>query len=329
MSTDQKIVAVTGASGYVAAEVVYQLLEKGYTVHGTVRNKSKSQDLVEAFSVDGKPNPRLVIFEADLLKEGSFDEAFKGVDYVLHTASPVIVQSENPQKEIVGPALNGTKNVLASVEKFDTIKQIVITSSVVAIMNSTEDPNYICDEKDWNNQTSVESSPYPHSKVLAEKAAWDWYKGKENKIKLSIINPSFVLGRVHFKRTESFGINLVRSLISGDFHENGAPGALNYSIVNIRDVADAHIKSFELGKTGRFIVSTRDPVPLLELSEYLKKDFPNNPLPTKYQGELSKDNFKFTSDRANKELGIKITGPEDSIREMGQSLVKFDLVKKL
>jgi nucleoside-diphosphate-sugar epimerase len=77
-------------SRYVASQLVKQLLEKGYNVKGTVRslaNKEKHEHL-EAL---GSALPgRLSLHEADLLKEGSFDEIIQGVDYVFHTASPFI-----------------------------------------------------------------------------------------------------------------------------------------------------------------------------------------------------------------------------------------------
>lgn len=98
------VAVVTGAAGFVAGELIHQLLEKGYTVRGTVRSIEKAKDLQEAF-------PQLILYEADLLKEGSFDEAFKGADFVFHTASPFLRSWSDPQKDFVDPALLGTKNV--------------------------------------------------------------------------------------------------------------------------------------------------------------------------------------------------------------------------
>jgi nucleoside-diphosphate-sugar epimerase len=110
-----KVVAVTGAAGFVAGrctrcyslnsgELIHQLLDRGYTVRGTVRSKERATTLQEAF-------PQLILYEADLLKEGSFDECFRGVEYVFHTASPFLNAFEDPQRDLVDPALIGTKNV--------------------------------------------------------------------------------------------------------------------------------------------------------------------------------------------------------------------------
>jgi len=67
-------VAVTGASGYIAGEVIKQLLAKGYRVKGSVRNvhdETKTRHLKEVF-------PKLELFEADLLADGSFDQGLEG-----------------------------------------------------------------------------------------------------------------------------------------------------------------------------------------------------------------------------------------------------------
>lgn len=72
----------------------------------------------------------LTLFEADLLKEGSFDEAVRGADYVFHTASPFIREVVDAQRDLVDPAVKGTLNVLASVAKSKaTVKRVALTSS--------------------------------------------------------------------------------------------------------------------------------------------------------------------------------------------------------
>jgi len=107
-------VAVTGASGYIAGPIINLLFERGYQVKASVRSLSdptKTSHLKTLF-------PSLQLFEADLLKEGSFDEAFKDCDFVIHTASPFQLQVSDPQKDLVDPALKGTLNVLNAVKKF-------------------------------------------------------------------------------------------------------------------------------------------------------------------------------------------------------------------
>lgn len=78
-------------------------------------------------------------FAADLLKEGSFDEACKGCAVIFHTASPFALSVKDPQKDLVDPAVKGTENVLTSASKTPSVTRVVVTSSVVAMYNHASD----------------------------------------------------------------------------------------------------------------------------------------------------------------------------------------------
>lgn len=126
------VVCITGISGYIATELCKQLLEKGYTVRGTVRSLKNAQKVEHLKKLGDALPGKLELFEADLMVGGSFDNVMDGVDYVFHTASPYSFSVEDPQKDLVDPALKGTNNVLNSVAKHkETIKRVVLTSSVV------------------------------------------------------------------------------------------------------------------------------------------------------------------------------------------------------
>ena len=130
----EKTVCVTGASGFIAGHVIEQLIKAGYNVRGTVRslsNEERIQHLRSQFS--GK----LELFEADLLKEGSFDDAVKGCSVVFHTASPFQLQVNDPQKDLVEPALKGTLNVLESAKKAG-ITKVIVTSSIAAVVGEND-----------------------------------------------------------------------------------------------------------------------------------------------------------------------------------------------
>ena len=126
-----KIVCVTGASGFLGSHVVRILLEKGYTVHGTVRNVSDPKKTRHLTSLPGA-SERLHLFSAELLIADSFMEAFANCTGVFHTASPFFL-SKTTMEEMVDPALKGTLNVLNTVSKNPSIKRVVITSSTAAV----------------------------------------------------------------------------------------------------------------------------------------------------------------------------------------------------
>ncbi|CAE7756984.1 TKPR1 [Symbiodinium sp. KB8] len=126
-------VCVTGASGFLASELVKQLLERGYTVHGTVRSL-KNPDKVDHLKKLKGADERLKLFEADLLKEESFKEPVKGCSCVFHTASPFYMENiEDPEKEMYAPAVQGTLSVLRAANEEASVSRVVLTSSTASV----------------------------------------------------------------------------------------------------------------------------------------------------------------------------------------------------
>src|SRR5580765_4206043 len=130
MRTD-KPVCVTGASGFIAAHIVRELLERGYRVRGTVRSLRQPGKYTFLTQLPGAAD-RLELVEADLLAPGSYDAAVAGCDVVMHTASPYLIDVKDPQRDLVDPAVKGTLNVLTSA-KAAGVGRVVLTSSMSAI----------------------------------------------------------------------------------------------------------------------------------------------------------------------------------------------------
>ena len=162
----QAPVLVTGASGYVASWLVKYLLEAGHTVHGTVRDPAKPKGLEHLAALSAAHPGQLKLFKADLLTAGDYDAAMQGCELVMHTASPFVISGlKNNYEELVRPALEGTKNVLDSVNRTASVKRVVLTSSVVSIYGDNVDglqvPKGIFTEEHWNTSSSVDHQPAP------------------------------------------------------------------------------------------------------------------------------------------------------------------------
>ncbi|WKA01731.1 hypothetical protein VitviT2T_019998 [Vitis vinifera] len=197
MSGQGKVVCVTGASGYIASWLVKLLLQCGYTVKATVRDPRQISSQLQNFSF---PTPlaiktehllalegakeRLHLFKANLLEEGSFDSVVDGCDGVFHTASPVVMIVDDPQAQLIDPALEGTMSVLGSCAKVPSVKRVVVTSSMasVAFNGKPLAPDVLVDESWFSDPVFCEKSKlwYMLSKTLAEEAAWKF--AKENGI---------------------------------------------------------------------------------------------------------------------------------------------------
>jgi len=327
MVLSKGLVAVTGASGYIGSWCIKYLAENGYQVRGTVRslkNPVKVQHLQDMKEV-------VQLFEADLLVEGSFDDCFAGCSAVFHVASPFQLAVDDPQKDLIDPAVKGTLNVLQSCKKAG-ITRVVLTSSSAAILEQdifAEPEKYegkIFTEEDWNTTATLEKSPYFLSKVKAEKVAWAYCQ--ENDIKLTTINPSFVMGPPLSARTDSTSISMIMAIMKGFFLKDGLPNA-PYSIVDVRTVAEAHVLALEnkQAENERIFVGGTNALSMLDLTNYLRLDQRLAALnmashfagPVK--GYATHDNSK-----AVKLLGLTFKPPAVAVIELGNFLVDNGIV---
>jgi nucleoside-diphosphate-sugar epimerase len=313
---------VTGASGFIATELVKQLLEKGYNVRATVRSISNKDKVAHLEKLADALPGTLALHEADLLKEGSFDEVVKGADFVFHTASPFLSSHEDPYKELIEPAVNGTKNVLGAVAKNkSSVKRTVLTSSFAAVAKAkagpSNPPRYT--EKDWNDESTAEDGAYRASKALAEKAAWEI--SKKEGFELAVINPTFVLGPIISGRTDATSIQKVKSILEG-----GDPTIIAW-VCDVRDIARAHILAAETpsAKGQRFIVSQADTHSPKFFTDTLKARFPGYKIK---DGEGKPTEPVLDNTNALQNLGLgKLIDPANSIIDMAVTLIQKGLVK--
>ena len=169
MTEHKSTFVVTGANGFIAAHVVAQLLARGERVRATVRNPDKAAELAYLRALPGADS-RLELVKADLMSEGAFDDVVQGADFVLHMASPFVIDAKDPQKDLVDPAVSGTTSVLKSCAKSPSVKRVVLTSSMAAITDEP-DSDHTLTEADWNTKSTLERNAYYLSKTLAERAA--------------------------------------------------------------------------------------------------------------------------------------------------------------
>lgn len=268
-------VLVTGASGYVAGWIVKALLDQGHTVHGTVRDPDNRKSVAHLHALaEGAPGT-LKLFKADLLDAGSFDEATRGCDIVMHTASPFIIEGfDDAHEALVRPAVEGTRNVLDAVNKHDSVRRVVLTSSVAAIYGDNVDlaraGKRAFDESDWNTTSSVDHNPYQYSKVAAEREAWSMH-GQQDRWQLTTINPGMVFGPSLTTASKSASIDTLRQMGDGRLR-TGVPD-LGFGVVDVRDVADAHVlAAFAESIEPRHIL-VNDTLSMLAIARILRHAF--------------------------------------------------------
>lgn len=176
---------------------------------------------------------------------------------VFHTASPFKLDVEKPQKDLVEPALEGTRNVLQEVNRTPSVQRVVLTSSCAAIYGDNADleatPEGRFTEKIWNTTSSLDHQPYAYSKTVAEKEAWRIHDA-QHRWEMVTINPSLVLGPGINPYATSESFTIIRQLGDGSL-KSGVP-RMGFGVVDVRDVAEAHFRAaFTPGARGRYIIS--------------------------------------------------------------------------
>ncbi|XP_024187340.1 phenylacetaldehyde reductase [Rosa chinensis] len=324
MSGERKVVCVTGASGFIASWLVKLLLQRGYVVKATVRDPNNPKKTEHLLSLEGAEE-RLHLFKADLLEEGSFDLVVDGCEGVFHTASPVLFSSiSDPQAELIDPAVKGTLNVLKSCVKFPTIKRVVLTSSMAAVvLNGTPlTSNVVVDETWFSDPLLCQELKewYFLSKTLAEEAAWKF--AKENGIDMVTINPAYVMGPP-LQPTLNLSVEMVLDL-KKDI--NGVAIA-NYTSTDVRDVASAHIQAFEVpSASGRYCL-VANVTPIHEALKILKELHPSLCPPEICEHDTpSAPEFQISQEKA-KSLGVSFLPLEVSLRDTVECLKEKGFLK--
>jgi nucleoside-diphosphate-sugar epimerase len=144
----------------------------------------------------------------------------------------------NPSEDqVVKPAVEGTLNVLEACLKHQ-VKKVVVTSSVAAVWYGNWDK--VVNEDDWSIETACGS--YEKSKLRAERLVWDFWRKHKGKLEIATICPGFIVGPCY-----TLGGGASEEMVT-ELMLNKVPGIpkLGFGVVDVRDVAFAHIKAMEI-----------------------------------------------------------------------------------
>jgi len=201
-------VFVTGASGFIAKHILRELLAQGYDVRASVRSDKRRRDLVGLF-----PDASLEFATLDLTKDEGWQDALKGCDVLIHTASPFPLTEPKDPQDLIRPAVDGTLRALRAARDAG-ITRVILTSSCAAIYKQADKPKMQpSDETNWTTPDDPSVGAYEASKTLAEKAAWDFVADHPD-IALTTINPGAVFGPPMDARYGS-SLELVEQLMTG------------------------------------------------------------------------------------------------------------------
>ncbi len=266
-------VVVTGASGYIGSHIVANLLARGEAVRATVRDVTDPERVAHLEALPIADGGSLDIVEMDLFDAASVDAAIAGASDLIHTAASVIVRSKDPQRKIVDPSVIGTENVVAAVEKAGTVERFVHTSSTAAIrpMNYRDGMTLTTDT--WADDATLEDNPYGLAKVSSERIVRGWHAAQpaESRPRLVTIHPCMVFGPPMSPRHLRGSLALLMAMVR---RETPLNLPMQVSIVDVRDVAEAHVRALTGGEEeGRYLVVAGDMM-MGDMAKALKKAHP-------------------------------------------------------
>uniref|UniRef100_K3WG88 FYVE-type domain-containing protein n=1 Tax=Globisporangium ultimum (strain ATCC 200006 / CBS 805.95 / DAOM BR144) TaxID=431595 RepID=K3WG88_GLOUD len=357
-SLSVKPICVTGVDGFLASWIVCELLKRGYRVRGTVQNRK--DDVSGIMALPAAKN-NFTIVETSLLTPEACDMAVQGCDFVIHTGTPSSCSVRDPLSEQQEPGVHSIGSRMHCIIPMMTnfiqacararVKRVVLTSSVAAMADSVS-PHSIVNDACWNISSSLERNPHFLSLKLAEEAAWQLVDQlpRDRRIDLVTINPGTLFGPALSKGKLAPGNQVIYDLITGQY---SALVDLNWSMVDVRDCALAHIAALENSEArGRYIcvnktVWMKEIVDILSHNGYSGRDLPwrvglpnwvaRLPAYSAQLGQVGAALYAYEpnmarpspylSDKINDVLNVQFRRPRDSIIESANDLLKWGLIK--
>lgn len=256
-------VLVTGATGYIGQHCAAELLRQGFEVVGTIRSRKKAE-ATRAALAKVSPVDRLSFAEADLMSDKGWDAAAQGCTFAMHVASPFVLAEPKDENEMIAPAVEGTRRVIAAAQSAG-VKRMVLTSSIFAMIAGKDTGRYGPDA--WSD-ADANIGAYAKSKTLAERAAWAAAKG--GNMELTVVVPGAVFGPSLGAKLEGQSVALMSAMIGGKMPM--IPD-LSMGMVDVRDVARLHVEAMKAaGAAGqRFIAASAEPISMAAVASVLRK----------------------------------------------------------
>ncbi len=315
-----ELVLLTGSTGHIGYRTLIEALSQGYNVRAAVRSEAKAAEVKAAKSTQPYLKQLTFVTVPNIEKEGAFDSAVKGVDHIVHLASPLAKPSDDNEANIIQPAIRGTLSILYSALKEPCIKKVVITSSVTAVAPS-EPKAFTADNVEPDPQGPFDNTfaAYSASKKLAHNRSRDFIAQEKPNFDIINIMPTFVIGKNELATTReavNAGSNAIAMIpILGMQNPAGTPAIT----CHVDDVALVHIASLkpEIKGNQNFGVNYvgEAPVQWDDAIDIVKKHFPSEveqgifPL----GGSNKSIAVAFDASKTEEVFGIKFKSLEDQI----------------
>ena len=179
ISAHQKMIVITGATGFLGSELALQLVKQGLDVRCTKRGTSVIPAILAPFS------KQIEWVDADLMDVFALENAVAGAKQVYHCAAWVSLR-QSDKKNMIRENVTGTANLVNLCMDYDC--RLVHVSSVAAI--GLAKPGDLITENHHLDQ-ATETDGYALSKLESEMEVW---RGIAEGLEAVIVNPSIIIG---------------------------------------------------------------------------------------------------------------------------------------
>ncbi|KRO16168.1 NAD-dependent epimerase/dehydratase family protein [Lacticaseibacillus saniviri] len=265
-------VLVTGGNGFLALHIISQLLNQNYQVRTTLRTLDKQDQVRQALSANHVAHlDQLSFVAADLTQDAHWLDALNGVTTLFSVAAPVFVGATNATPDAVtNTAVEGTMRLIKFAEQAG-VKRMVMTGNLGAVAFSNKDRQRVTTEADWTDPDQRGLSSYERSKLIAEKAAWDYLDQTHSALEFAVINPGAMLGPA-LDNHVSGSFDFLRYLLN----PKSVITDMQINIVDVRDVAAMHVLAMQTPAAAgkRFIAVEDQTLSLPQIVSLIRRERP-------------------------------------------------------
>jgi len=334
-------VAVTGSAGFIGGWVVKQLLDKGYRVRACVRDVNDEEKTGFLKSMPGHASGRLTLHAADLDMPGCFDDVFRGCHGIAHLSHVSTYDNEDYVKRVCD-------HIIESVNRSNSINRVVVTSSIAAVISEQDMQELVRrpvlfegrypDEQN-PNRTTARGQGYSIGKVIAERAFADAARSSGRWDAITCC-PGDNVGPILSRHQKERGPwqHQIETMLLGRYSQNVVGAYRPWYTVDVRDVAEAHIRMLErdgLENGERFIAWSTETRNVEDVCASIDRLLPElgfagatlfDPLPEKVKAREAQfraiwNGCELRNDRIKSALGMEFRSLDESIRDCVESLI--------